>query len=128
MPPSDHVARYCSGGKLEDGKPTTKAFGEDDEISVNHLEYFPVEMAEAFESFRRFMYEDGPLTVRTSGRYALFEIAEIQDALVYTDPQRGDPSHALIISNDPNEDQIRKLKTALVFAYQCLCPALPPPN
>lgn len=127
LPLSDHVARYCSGGTIEDGKPTSGSFGTGSEISVNHLEFFGDDLDDAGQRFREFMWSvNGPLTVRRTGRYAVFHVGRIRffDLVVVPDPRPRDQSHALIVGPH-DDDKMRQLRAALLLAVHSVWPADP---
>lgn len=88
LPDSDHVATYCSPGKLADGgrRPTFQVFmlrPSDDHVSGHWLEFFErATMAEAMEDIRREAGSGTETVYRRSrnGQYAVLNVGEARTA------------------------------------------------
>ena len=84
LPDSDHIATYCSPGKLADGarRPTFQVFmlrASEDHVSGHWLEYFErASRAEALDDIRREAGSGSETVYRRSrnGRYAVLNVGK----------------------------------------------------
>ena len=134
---TDHVARYCSPTRAENGLPTTAAFepqeGEN-YVSVNWLEFFDgVDTAAKIGQVRDVVGRK--LTLRPKGLFAVISVHEakvaISDAELRIDhiPTVDDPSHAGIYTQE-NLDiavELRALVTLGDVHPAVLVPSTGPP-
>jgi|SRR6185436_8184261 len=124
LSPNDHVSRYCSGGRLTStGKPSGAAFTfntnpPEEFLSVNWLEYFAgLTPDQQLAEIRKALEATG-LTLRRTGRFALYTVQTIIDnfpsagtaVTVLHWPEPDDPSHSGIFNvNDADKDILQEM-------------------
>lgn len=81
LPDEDHIARYCSPTRVEEGLPAVAAFEIDkkhDYLSVNWLEYWgPSDVGSALGRIR----EDVDLKLSRDGVFAVLNVAVVTDTV-----------------------------------------------
>ena len=93
LPDADHVSRYCSPGRIEDGLPAAAAFElrpQDQYLSVNWLEYWRLsDLGMALDRIRG----EFDLRVSESGRFAVLNVSEVKAAVEKVTQRRPSITH-----------------------------------
>ena len=124
LPDEDHVARYCSGGRLDGERPLPNAFGDNNGISVNHLEWFDqADVSSNVRELQKHKLQQRNFTTRRTGRFAVLTVGDVHRVgpEVVADPACDDPSHALIRRGATDQVRVRLALLARGSVY----PALP---
>ena len=83
LPDQDHVSRYCSPLRVENGLPLAAAFelrAQDEFLSVNWLEYWgEPDLDTALDEVRKELQRD--LQVKNDGRLAVLNVSEVKLAI-----------------------------------------------
>lgn len=113
LPDSHHFARYCRPNTVENELPTGRSFEirpeKEDGISVNWLEYFGQgDVCQNLEKVRA-IFKRKKFTLSKKGRFAVLnvgyckkkiELAHKIDISIEHTPNKKDPSHSTIFSED----------------------------
>ena len=93
LPDADHVSRYCSPGRIDDGLPSAAAFElrpQDQYLSVNWLEYWGLsDLGVALDRVR----EEFDLRVNENGRFAVLNVSEVKTAVDKVTQRRSSITH-----------------------------------
>ena len=83
LPDQDHVTRYCSPMRVENGLPLAVAFEpreQDQFLSVNWLEYWgELDLDASLDQVRKELQRD--LQVKNEGRLAVLNVSEVKLAI-----------------------------------------------
>lgn len=118
---SDHVLRYCSPRRVNEGVIHFSAFElrpHESYLSVNWMEYFgkSVSVEEQVAGVRATLIEKG-FHLSSNGRFARLHVGTvkemIQNAEVKHVPGLKDPSHAGIYPSKDNRDATLELKNII---------------
>ena len=108
IPDEDHVARYCSPARVEDGVPLAAAFRmrpTERYLSVNWLEYWESpSMSEALDLVKR----DFALRISGAGRFAVLNVSDAKETIEWATHRPASVTH---------QPTVRMRSHAGVFGY-----------
>lgn len=132
VPDTDHVARYCRGGSLDNGEVSGASFQlrrkedgtiEEEYLSVNWLEFLEkTDRAAEISDVRRVL--STKMTLGSTAKLAVLQVGEVKEYVAQNAPDRRilrflhrpdeptgkpDPSHSGIFDTQTEEDLIVEL-------------------
>lgn len=108
IPDEDHISRYCSPARVEDGVPLAAAFRmrpTERYLSVNWLEYWEsASMSEALDRVKM----DFALRISEAGRFAVLNVSDAKETIERVTHRQASVTH---------QPTVRMRSHAGVFGY-----------
>lgn len=116
--PENHVSRYCSPKRVENGVPLASAFEMSpghDHLSINWLEYFEVDNMESSIDAVRQAFVNKQFKLKEDGKFAVLNVGSAKESVrvgaekeirILKWPNGGDDSHSGIFDYTSQDLQV----------------------